>query len=160
MITLDDALKIKAWTPLRAVAANASEVLPKVFALSENLFVQTQPYGAQGQKDLPDAPFITVLYWAPSVQVLKRIVSRDPSVLIAVVTTPPSELVSGTDGTYSELKGRIPQSRSKIAETGAYDLKGRFLYKQINVPPFTWYFVSPNAEAEEITVLVAVRLER
>jgi len=125
---------------------------------NENLYLRAQSYDAQGQRDLPDAPFVTLVYWTTSFPALQRVVTRDLSGEISNVPDPPSELTFGTNGTYAELKNKVPPARRKIAETAAYDMQGRFLYRQITIPPFTYYFASLEAWPEERACLIAVRL--
>jgi hypothetical protein len=72
---------------------------------------------------------------------------------------PPSELVFGTSGTYGELAKKIPRTVSRVAETASYNNKGQFLYKEISIPPYTYFFSSVEIVPEEMTCLIKIRLK-
>lgn len=159
-MTLNDVLNIKTWTPLRAVADHLAEVLPGVFAVQDNVYLQTQLYDAQFAQGRPEAPFITQVYWASSLEALQRAVLGDASILIPAPLVAPPLMTMGTCGTYHALTQVISSERQRIAETATYNSKGHFLFKHIILPPFDFHFSTPDISPEERTCLITARLQR
>jgi len=159
-MTLTDALAIKSWTPLREVVVDATEVAPGVFAIASNVYLQTQPFNAAFETNLPNAPFVTLLYWASCLPAVQRLLLGNPSVEVGAEARPPGNLVFNTDGTYGQLLAQVPATQQKSAEMAQYNSKGAFLYKKIELFPFTYYFSNLKISKGERTCLIAVRLPK
>ncbi|WP_162042486.1 hypothetical protein [Undibacterium sp. YM2] len=68
---LDEALRLKKWMSLSRIGENAEAISGGFFSLGANLYVSTQAYNKNLERDNPLAPFITGVYWAASVAALK-----------------------------------------------------------------------------------------
>jgi hypothetical protein len=153
---LDEALRLKKWMSLSRIGENAEAISGGFFSLGANLYVSTQAYNKNLERDNPLAPFITGVYWAASVAALKwaYLDSDLPATSDTSLATPPQELLLGTSGTYSELQHQIPKNGNRIFERAEYSNKGLFLFKELNIDGFKYlFFESKNKPKERVSVI-------
>ncbi len=158
-MTWDSLLKVKTWTPLSQIQQEVEQVMPGVLKVDEGAYIRTQDYNQKLENNDPNAPFVTKAYWASSIEAVKRVVSGDPTASIgALDANAPTQLLSGTKGTYAELKAKIPSSEIKGAESAKYSNKGAFLYKQIRIGRFEYYFAGNDIVPDEKVFMIGVAL--
>lgn len=152
-------LSIRTWTGLRAVIAEPDEVLPGIYRAGNDAYLQTQPYDSEFTRGLLDAPFITLAYWAPSLLALRRCAQGDTTVMVpSPWAPPPTSLLLGTSGTYSELLETTPQAKRRTAERAVYSNEGKFVHKLIKSGRFTFCFLAEAINDLDIAYAVEVAL--
>ena len=159
-MNIDDILKLNAWTPFFDICENnTNSVMENVYEVGENIYLRTQRYNKNFEEGDIRAPFVTLAYWSPSLEGLKRIVLNDPSFcLVEPLAFLPAEISLGTNGLYSELCQKIITEDQGIAEKAIYSNKVIFVRRVISIGRFSYCFlnhddVDERAFAIEISLL-------
>jgi hypothetical protein len=156
----DYLLKAKPWTPLSQIQEGVEQVMEGVLKVDDCAYVRTQDYNQKLENNDPNAPFVTKAYWASSIEAVKRVVLGDATVSVETVgANAPRQLLQGTKGTYAELKAKIPASEAKGSESAKYSNKGAFLYKQIRIGRFEYYFIGNEIAPDEKVFMIGVALQ-
>jgi len=155
----NEILQLYAWVPLSHLKSRDFEpVADNIYKIGVNAYVRAQERNKALELDDPRAPFVTMAYWSPSIDGLKRLAFGDPSfTLEEPLPAPPPEISFGTSGLYSELLSKASTDRSRIVERAEYSNKGIFLKKSIIIDRFDYSFIS-NEEKDERTFLIKISL--
>jgi len=157
---LDEVLNVKAWTPISELnPQEIEEVIGGVYKVDLNLYLRTQLYNRNLEMGDIGAPFVTMAYWASSIEALKRIVLNDPKYdVVDSIMSPPFELTLGTSGLYSELSKKATLGDERASESATYSAKGLFVKKIIEIGRFGYCFASRH-EKDEYAFAVEIALE-
>jgi hypothetical protein len=159
-VDLSYVLNLRAWTPLLEVCEKDTKlVMEGVYEVAPNIYLRTQRYNQNLEEGDVRAPFITMAYWAPSIECLQRIVLNDPSFKAVESKSPPFELSSGTNGMYSELSEKIISTNERCAEKATYSNLGLFVKRVISIGRFSYCFASCE-DVDERAFAVEVALVR
>jgi hypothetical protein len=140
----NEILQLREWSPLSKLTATKDIGHQGLFAVGVNAFVLTQSLDRDFEEGNPDAPFVTVAFWAADEDSLLRVVLGDPSIGGGNGSLLPAELAFGTDGTYAGLLAMGLKNGEDIGERGVYSNRGQFLYRALDVGRFSFYFLSPD----------------
>lgn len=151
-------MELRRWTGLRATLSDAEEALPGIYRAGHDAYVQTQPYDVAFRRGLPEAPFITLAYWAPNLIALERATKRDAAATVPRPwLPPPPALLLGTPGTYGELL-RAASAGGEASERGVYSGEGKFVHKILKTGRFTFCFLDAAIDAGEPVYCIEVGL--
>ncbi len=156
---LDEVLNMKTWTPVSQLnLEEIEEVMDGIYKVDLNLYLRAQLYNRNLEVGDINAPFVTMAYWAPSMEALRRIVLNDPKYGVGdSVMSLPLELALGTSGLYSELSKKATLSDERSSESAIYSAKGLFVKKIIEIGRFGYCFAS-LCEKDEYTFAVEIKL--
>lgn len=148
-------VKIKAWTPLHNFFDPAEYLGNQFYQVSENIFFVAQPYNQNFIEGLSESPFVTLVYWAISVEVVKHYFLQNTKINNIFYKDPPMELLLSTDGTYEGLLKLSDRS----AERAVYSaFTGDFLYKIISIGNHQFFFANKNIDGSEKPFAIEVGL--
>lgn len=152
-------LSLRIWTPLSESGAEEVElVMDGVYKVGPHAYLRTQPYTRNFEMGDPRAPFVTMAYWSPTVDGLRRLVLGDPSFQAdELLPVPPPELALGTTGLYSELIRQVPLGSTKIAERAEYSNKGVFLKRSLGIGRLNYCFMN-HEDKDERAFLIEISL--
>ena len=146
---------IRAWSPLKRVAAQCYEVGDGLYCGGEGIFFMTQPYNESFEEGLPEAPFVTSAYWAASVEAIRHCVLQELEAFDGTSWLPPEELLLGSRGSYEELCAM--DGASEVATYRSTD--GAFVNKSISVGRFCYFFMGRDIDPYQIPYAVEVTLD-
>jgi hypothetical protein len=155
-----DLLKIKSWTPLAAMpTATEPTSIPKVRQVGDNCFVHVQEYNKKMEMNDSNAPFVTKAYWAEGEAGVRRVATAGAAAKVpSPMIRPPAELLSGTNGTYGELRAKIPKVQNKPIGRALYAKTGEFLYQVLSIDRFDYCFLSNEAKDDDRVFAIEVSL--
>ncbi|HXK59520.1 MAG TPA: hypothetical protein PLP42_06440 [Acidobacteriota bacterium] len=155
----EEILELNAWVSLRQLPIQPEEVLHRIYRVGTDAFAHTLPYDRSFNRNNPDAPFVTLAFWAPSMKALKRCAGRDPSVVPEEpIVLPPAPLLLGTSGTYRQLRDAVPASDRWYAEKAIYSNRGLFVHKVIELGRFRYCFLQREIRDDELPYSIEVSL--
>jgi hypothetical protein len=156
----DKLLETKVWTPLGEVCEGAFHIDDDLYHLGESQFVRALPHDATFCKDLPNAPFVTAVYWAETIVAAERCVLLDDKKSVEQKGVPPSELLFGTRGTYGEfLKNNEFNRVRRGLVTATYSGKnGKFIHKALSNGTVTYFFIDQHIHNDETPYAIEVRI--
>jgi hypothetical protein len=156
-------LKIKRWTPLSNFPATTeATTIPKVRTVFENCYVHIQDHNQKLEKNDPNAPFVVKAYWAEDEAAIRRVATAAPILEVFEPTaSPPAELLSGTNGTFGQIKARATMAakatNNPIGEA-FYARTGEFKYQVLTIDQFDYCFLSNEAKDDDKVFAIEVSL--
>jgi hypothetical protein len=153
-------LGTKVWTPLCQVCECARNIEGDLFQLGENQFARALSHDATFCDGLPNAPFVTIVYWAETIVAMKRCVLMDDTVHVEQKGIAPSELLFGTRGTYGEfLKSKEFNRIRRGLVTAIYSGKnGKFIHKSLSNGTVAYLFLDRDVYDDETPYAIEFRL--
>jgi hypothetical protein len=161
-MNLASMLEIKCWSSLYAIFPSAKQVCEEIYEICDDLYVKALPYDASLNEGVQGFPFVTIIYWAMSVDAIKRVALGNSIYCLDkenITKSPPDLLLSNTGGTYSGLTGVIKKSKIKDAEVGTYSNNGVFIHREIGLGRFKYYFIRREQSDGEIPYVIGVELQ-
>jgi len=157
----DEILNLNAWTPLSEIGiVDVEPIIDGIFRVGRDAYLRTQQYNERLEMGDSQAPFVTMAYWAPSMEGLRRLVLSDPSIRIAEpIPVPPPELAMGMNGRYLELAKQAPLTGQKYSERAVYSNKGVFLKKLLRIGPLGYCFMD-REERDEQAFAIEISLRK
>jgi hypothetical protein len=105
-----------------------------LYSLGEEAYVLALPHTYDFRSDAPGAPFVTMLYWAPSLGAAQRAaLNRVDLDDLAQGPVPDHFGVELGEVTYGSLRVSPRQRKSGLRERATYDASGRFVHKVIDL---------------------------
>ena len=149
-------LRLKAWLPLKSISSPIFHHLGDgLYQLADNVFVVAQSYDQNFVEGSPDAPFITLLYWAANIEAAKRSALQEIQFDSFPVIDPPSELLLGTDGTYGGLVGIANSSSERAVYKGT---DGSFVHKVIAINNYSYFFLDTDIDHSQKPYAIEIGL--
>lgn len=157
----NEILNLSAWTPLSQIGnLDIEPIVDGVFRVGVDAYLRTQQYNELLQMGDSRAPFVTMAYWSPSVDGLKRLILGDPSICVAKpIPAPPPELAMGMTGRYLELAKQAPLMGQRYSERAVYSNKGVFLKKLLSIGPLGYCFMD-RKERDEHAFAIEISLRK
>jgi len=151
---------LPAWTPLAKVCLEAVKISEDLYQIGHAQFAMALPYDRNFAEGLPDAPFITVLYWAPDIEAAKKCAQRQENKYTCRCGLPPSELLHNTNGTYEQIREMAGESLGNgAAERAVYSGKtGEFVHKTITLGRTTYCFLAREIHPHESPYAIEISL--
>lgn len=151
-------LKIGLWTPLKNITDDSMlKVDDNIYEIEQNWFLVTQNYDASFEEGLPDAPFVTMLFWSVSSEAVRHCFSHRIKFNNFPFIEPPSELLLGTDGTYEALL----KSEGYRTERAVYNgTSGIFIHKLIDTKGYTYFYLNQEIDRLQKPYAIYIKLRR
>ena len=152
---------LPSWTPLTKVCDEAIKVGEDLYQIGDEQFAMALPHNREFAEGLPDAPFVTVVYWAPDIEAAKKCAMRQESKYLSSGRKPPSELLDNTNGTYEQISetADVPSLGNTAAEHAVYSGKtGQFVHKVVTVGPTTYCFLERKIRPDENPYAIEILL--
>jgi hypothetical protein len=148
------------WTPLQTFVERPVHIHDDLYQVGFNVYARALSYDSSFKADLPTRPFVTILYWANTIEAAQRCVLHDISKPICDIGIPPAELLSGTNGSYSELLECAKKEKNpKLIESAIYSGNtGDFVHKIIVYKYFTYCFLDHAVYEQETPYAIQIAL--
>jgi hypothetical protein len=134
--------RVRAWTPLREITESVQPIHDDLYRVVDELYVLATPITRDLQEGDQRAPFVTMLFWAPSDGAARRAALNAIDVDDGAFGTPPSVLWTNSEPpTYSLLlRSAGALGEGGQAERATYAEDGRFVHKVIDTGSCRFYF--------------------
>jgi hypothetical protein len=137
--------QIRAWTPVRDLPWRAIQIAPNICQIDDSAFFVVSPR-KQDLETGSDAPYVTLLAWAPTVGALRRVLNLEIEADEGVKAQPPAEmLLSKSASTYAALlETARREGTHRPFEHAGYRIAGagEFVVRTLDVGPFAFHFRS------------------
>lgn len=146
---------------MQQVCDDPIEVAQDLYQIGNDQFALALPHNREFVEHLSDAPFITIIYWAPDVEAAKKCAFRQPNHYENIDSLPPPELLDGTNGMYKQICERAGALAANTAvERAVYSGKtGAFVHKFVAVGPLKFCFLKREIQAEEMPYAIEISLK-
>ena len=151
---------LPAWIPICELDWDTTLVESDVYRIGEGAYALAQPITRDLREGDPRAPFLTVLYWAPSDGAVRRVALNHIDDDDGAEATPPRVLWMNAElPTYGVLlrAGRA-HAEEGCTERATYAADGRFVHKVIDFGNRQFYFRQVDVNLSERPYAVGVLL--
>lgn len=148
---------VPAWTPLRDLGWQTTHVGSELYYLGDSTYVLAQPITRSLETGHPDAPFVTMLFWATSHGAARRAALNQVDADDGATGAPPAVLCPTTDlPTYRALlEAARSHGKRRIIERATYAADGRFVHKLIDFLESQFYFRKVEIDPGEMPYVIA-----
>ena len=154
--------KLQSWTPLKKVCDDPIEIGEDLYQIGDDQFVIALPHNREFVEGLSEAPFVTVVYWAPDVEAAKKCALRQENKYVSNGRTLPTELLHNTNGTYEQIceNTGVHSLGNTAAERAVYSGKtGEFVHKVVAAGPITYCFLEREIQPDERPYAIEILLK-
>ena len=154
-------MDLQSWSPLTIVCDEAVKITEELYQIGDEQFAMALPHNREFAEGLPDAPFVTVIYWAPDIEAAKKCALRQQTKYRSTGCKPPSELLNKTNGTYEQIceAAHVTSLFNTTAERAVYSGKtGEFVHKIVTLGPTTYCFLEREIRPDEIPYAIEILL--
>lgn len=152
--------ELRSWTPLTEVSSAAERVGDLLFRVGPMQYVIAVPYNERFERT-ENAPFVTILLWAPTDGAAKRAKLMEIEADDLAVSPPPEVLLpKSASSTYGSIVQTLRKGGSPVEEWADYRVAkdGAFVHRTLSAPPHAFHFRSREEDQGEPCYAINYRL--